>query len=170
MIDLSWTLSLRAKRDCKQEQKQCKIACLWVVLCPSQLPKVPELSGEPRLVNVWRVRDFGILSPKWDVFIQPLPPQGSGSYLERGEKIVRTRGDSNHWLTPRKQYLPDTRGRIHVKTHKVYNSLLKSRVSPSQTESQHWVEKVDPGSHPTPPLKLSAVDSNAESSFLQWSL
>jgi hypothetical protein len=47
---------------------------------------------KPQLDNVQRVRDFGALSPKWDVFIKPLPWRLRDLCKRESRKTIRVNG------------------------------------------------------------------------------
>jgi hypothetical protein len=52
-----------------------------------------ETNSETCNWTIWRNRDFGILRPKWDVFIK-LSLQGLESYVEeKTERLLRAKGD-----------------------------------------------------------------------------
>ena len=67
------------------------VESLLYVICIS-VPPSTHISGTscsrwestraPKLDDVQKVRGFGALSPKWDVFTKLLPPQGSGVCAE----------------------------------------------------------------------------------------
>lgn len=42
--------------------------------------------------SVWREKDFGALSPKWDVFLKPFPSRLRDLCEEEAERLGRARG------------------------------------------------------------------------------
>lgn len=69
--------------------------------------------------TVFKVRTLGVLTPKWDVFINPTPPyMGLKDLCGRGGRKINWKSQ-RWWMTPRKQHLPDTTGLMHIWTHRV---------------------------------------------------
>lgn len=67
-----------------------------------------------------RVRDFGALSPKQDVFVNL--PQGSGTCVE--ERLENCKPEVVN--DPKKQLLPDTTGPVFIQTHRHRDSTHKT--------------------------------------------
>ena len=59
-----------------------------------------------QLGNVQRVRDFEILSPKWDVFIKPLPSALRTLCGREGRKTIRARGEQKLSSRPKRTDVP----------------------------------------------------------------
>lgn len=65
---------------------------------------------DPQLDSVERERDFGISSPKWDVFITFLPQRSADCVEDEARTCRSERGG----LTPRKHSPPDPTGLTHM--------------------------------------------------------
>lgn len=83
--------------------------------------------------RVQRVRDSGVLSPKWEAHIAPLAIQ-LGVCVEVGTgKVVRAGGGG--WLHG--NCFPAGAGQMHRWTHGNYHSMHEAGANPSQTRFQH---------------------------------
>lgn len=116
--------------------------------------------------NVQRARDLGSLSPKLDVFITSLP---SKLLLGReGWETVRARADgclqgNNIFQTQHCQCTHEY--------NEIADSMPKTYIGSSQTESQHWEGEVHMKLHPLA-KKLSEIGIcwEREISFLKWTV
>lgn len=83
-----------------------------------------------------RVRDFEVLSPKWDVFIKPLP-QDSGTYAEEDvERLLETEvvDDSKETVSSR-----HNRTDAYTNPRRLAASRVKAAQGPS-TERGKWTQ------------------------------
>ena len=51
------------------------------------------INRDPQLDNVQTVREFGVISPKWGVFLKPLPSRLRDVGEREGRMIIRARDD-----------------------------------------------------------------------------
>lgn len=85
--------------------------------------------------RMYRVRDLGTLSAKWEAFIKP---------LSSGLREVCRRGGSKYcksqqgWRIPKKQCLTDTAGLEHIWPHREYGSRHSTYTGPSQIVFHCW--------------------------------
>lgn len=105
------------------------------------------INRDPQLDYAQRVRDFGVASPKQDVFIKSLPSRLRNLCRMR-QRNCKSR---KWWLTPRKRCLPNTTELIHVNSQGLWqDAQVQSRQNPS-TQKEKWT--------PTPTTNHKAIYS-----------
>lgn len=95
-----------------------------------------------RYLQLNNVRNFGLVSPMWDVFIKP-SPQGSQAIQKMKQKNYKKQKE---WMTPIKQCILDAKEPMWAhrgcdRIHRVFTAL-------SKRQSKNWNGEVDTSYNP----------------------